>query len=194
MVWTTLAKAILAPSAPIALQAPARAVVGCAAGFGAIRAWKCINDERRSAHFWETGGYIVSLICCSTALYHDSWLLGVAWTQLCEAHSSLLRLRSLRIQSGAIPSAQLWLATWAAFWIVRIAPHALLATLLLTGGGQQARAPPPPLYTDFVFLLGSLYTLLSDVAMGWSMLRAFFADRQVAIIEEGATKGHNKRE
>ena len=71
-----------------------------AAGFSALRAWEGVRSSKRD--WWEAAAYTVSLVCGSAALFHNMYLVPLALCQLCEAHSVVLRGRSLLLLSGKV--------------------------------------------------------------------------------------------
>ena len=52
----------------------------------------------------------------------------------------LLRVRSLRSQAGAAPSAALWSAAWIAYGLLRLLPHMGLLALFVLGPGLPRAA------------------------------------------------------
>ena len=82
--WLSVAKAaaasLLEPTAPAALAPAARAVVGTAAGFSALRAWEGVRSTKRD--WWEAAAYTVSLVCGSAALFHNMYLVPLALCQV----------------------------------------------------------------------------------------------------------------
>ena len=179
--WPTLCALILSPSTPQALLPGARAVVGTAAGFATLRAWECVRDPRQRS-VWEAIGYAVSLVCTSAALYHDTFLLGLAPAQLCEAHTLLLRLRALRNQAGKPPSEALWAASWVAYVLLRLLPHlGLLALFTLTPGLPRSAR---------LAVLGLVQINIHNLAIGWSMLRAQTTEARTLELEELAAAQH----
>ena len=169
-----LAHMILLPQTPPELLDTARLVVGTAAGFAALRAWECVRDPKQRS-LWEAAGYTASLICTSAALFHDSLLLGLVPTQLCEAHSLILRVRALRASAGMPPSSKLWTAAWLAYALLRVVPH--FALLILFG-----LAPGLPRLSR-IALLGLAHINLNNVAIGWGMLRAQTGEARTLALE-----------
>ena len=170
-----IAHMILSPSPPLALLDAARLVVGTAAGFAALRAWECVRDPKQRS-LWEAAGYSASLICTSAALFYDVCLIGLVPAQLCEAHSLLLRVRSLRAQAGRPPSTLLWVAAWTAYLLLRVAPHLALLGLFASSSGLPR--------ISRVALVGLAHINLNNLAIGWGMLRAQTGEtRTVALAQ-----------
>ena len=72
---------------------------------------------------------VLLLVCGSAALFHSMYLVPLALCQLCEAHSVVLRGRSLLLLSGKHPSDLVWAFAWVTFGVVRLLPHAVSAIL-----------------------------------------------------------------
>lgn len=194
----TLSSLMLEPAVSPALLTTSRAVLGSAAGFAGVRVWELARTDTRFASDepataggrgrWEAASYTVALLCMTAALYHNLWHLALATTQLSEAHAMLMRLRALAMApydaSGKprAPSAPagLWPLIWVTFAALRLAPHAAAAVLfswrLPHSAAADARA------ATFLLLVrtGLGFALLSDIRIGWSMLRAHAADAAVA--------------
>ena len=170
-----LAHVVLSPETPPALLEAARVVVGTAAGFAALRAWECVRDPKQRS-LWEAAGYTASLVCTSFALFYDMFLLGLVPAQLCEAHTLLLRVRSLRASAGKPPSSTLWTASWLAFALLRVAPH-LGLLLLFTFTPDLPRSAR-------VALLGLCHINLNNLAIGWGMLRAQTGEARTLALEK----------
>ena len=176
-----LSTLVLSPTTPPALLSGARAIVGTAAGFATLRAWECVRDPRQRS-VWEAVGYAVSLVCTSAALYHDTFLLGLAPAQLCEAHTLLLRMRALRAQAGKPPSTVLWATAWLAYVALRLLPHlVLLGLFTFTPGLPRASR---------LAILGLVQINFHNFAMGWGMLRAQTGEARTAMFAELAAAQH----
>ena len=189
-VWNGLASIILQPTAPAPLLAPARLVAGAIGGWAAVRAWECARaPSQRSA--WEAFGYAASLVCASAALYSGLWLAAVGPAHLCEAHSSLLRIRKMGLQAGRTPSATLWGLAWLAFVASRAVPHLVLLRLFLTADVDLASASKlaglSVAASANLFrctYLGLAAINLNNLAIAWGMARAQSADGKVQAIAE----------
>ena len=171
---TALSSLILNPTTPPKILDLARGTVGTAAGFAALRAWECVRDPKQRSLI-EALGYTASLICTSAALFYDTFLISLAPAQLCEAHSLLLRIRSLRATAGKPPSSHLWTAIWLSFFLLRLLPHLSLLALFTT---SHTILPP----SARLALVGLSVINLNNLAIGWGMLRAQKGEERTAVL------------
>mmetsp|Transcript_20913 Transcript_20913/g.47922 ORF Transcript_20913/g.47922 Transcript_20913/m.47922 type:complete len:1441 (-) Transcript_20913:534-4856(-) len=176
--FADLTSALVAPAMPSTYLLMARLTVGASAGFSALRVWECVHEKNFNR--LEAATYTVNLICATSALNYDKWLFALAFGQLCEAHTAVLRFRSLAIQSSSQPLTVVWICSWILYFSLRLLPHLLLVHVF----GQLAISNSSSA-SIILPMIGLMQIILSDGILAWSMLRAQQADLRTAAISAG---------